>query len=399
MAIDLRTRTDGSQPAVVPDQLLGHQLPAAFARHAQALAELWRGTRGPLLPLELRVEDDVWTFTDDDALHVRPGECDDDRTTRLRVTPEQLANLANDHLTPIGLWTSGSLDLEGHIGQVLDWWLRWRAALDGPMPPFDPAELPDDLTRSFTLDDDPAEIRTFLEQAGFAHLRGVFTEQEMAAISADMDREAPGYHPGDDRSWWAETTDGPRLVRMQRFDERSAATAALLTDPRFLGLGELTGAGHRQDHDRKEKIEALFKPIGVIEGISDIPWHKDCSLGRHSYRCSALTVGVSVTGAGPTTGQLRVIAGSHRMQMWPALLDVTRLPLPDVALATETGDITLHLSCTLHMAQPPTERERRVLYTSFELPPLPGADLEFERAVLRAAREAAPVTVTQPAAV
>ena len=44
-------------------------------------------------------------------------------------------------------------------------------------------------------------------------------------------------------------------------------------------------------------IEALVKPIGVVRGISDLPWHKDCSIGRHSYRCCGITVGVSVTGA------------------------------------------------------------------------------------------------------
>ena len=30
--------------------------------------------------------------------------------------------------------------------------------------------------------------------------------------------------------------------------------------------------------------------------------------------------------------------------------------------------MTVHLSCTLHMSQPPVERERRVMYTSFRLP-------------------------------
>ena len=55
-----------------------------------------------------------------------------------------------------------------------------------------------------------------------------------------------------------------------------------------------------------------MKPLDVVEGISDLPWHKDCSLGRHSYRCCSMTVGISVTGADAATGQLRVVAGSHR---------------------------------------------------------------------------------------
>ena len=82
--------------------------------------------------------------------------------------------------------------------------------------------------------------------------------------------------------------------------------------------------------------------------------------------------------------------------MWPSLVDVEALPLPDVALATETGDVTLHLSCTLHMAQPPTTDERRVLYTSFTLPPADEAAQEAaHRRLVATARETAPTTVSQ----
>lgn len=50
------------------------------------------------------------------------------------------------------------------------------------------------------------------------------------------------------------------------------------------------------------------------------------------------------------------------------------LDLPVVDLATETGDVTVHCSCTLHIAAPPVERERRVMYTSFSLPTIGGAE-------------------------
>ena len=39
------------------------------------------------------------------------------------------------------------------------------------------------------------------------------------------------------------------------------------------------------------------------------------------------------------------------------------MPLP-----TQTGDVTVHLSCTLHMSYPPVTAERQVLYTGFSLP-------------------------------
>jgi len=90
-----------------------------------------------------------------------------------------------------------------------------------------------------------------------------------------------------------------------------------------------------------------------------------------------------------------VVAGSHRALVWPALLKRDN-PLPVVDLPTGTGDVTVHLSCTLHMAQPPVERERRVLYTGFRLPPLAPDEAGDARRRLREVREAAAVTVSQP---
>jgi hypothetical protein len=90
-----------------------------------------------------------------------------------------------------------------------------------------------------------------------------------------------------------------------------------------------------------------------------------------------------------------VIAGSHRALVWSGIRQPD-LDLPDIPLPTETGDITIHLSCTMHMAQPPVERERRVMYSGFSLPPLAAADSGAQssgRARLGAVRESAPLTV------
>ncbi len=114
-----------------------------------------------------------------------------------------------------------------------------------------------------------------------------------------------------------------------------------------------------------------MKPLDVVEGISDLPWHKDCALGRHSYQCCSMTVGISVTGADAASGELGVLAGSHRASI-PAAGVHPRVDLPKVPLPTAKGDVTVHLSCTCHMSRPPTTRERRVLYTGFGLPRRPG---------------------------
>jgi hypothetical protein len=182
---------------------------------------------------------------------------------------------------------------------------------------------------------------------------------------------------------------------MEQFDHQSAAVASMVTDERLEAVAGLCDDGHAWPGPGANRIEALFKPIGVVRGISDVPWHKDCSLGRHSYECCSLTVGLSVTGAGPQSGQLQVVAGSHRAHMWPALLQ-PGLDLPVVELPTATGDVTVHLSCTLHMAQPPSARERRVLYAGLPLPPSDASAAAVGRARLRQVREAAPVSVSQP---
>ena len=59
-----------------------------------------------------------------------------------------------------------------------------------------------------------------------------------------------------------------------------------------------------------------------------------------------------------------MVAGSHRALIQPAFVR-RDLDLPQVELPTATGDVTIHLSCTLHMSHPPVDRERRVLYTDF----------------------------------
>ncbi len=223
----------------------------------------------------------------------------------------------------------------------------------------------------------------------------MFSTEEMEQVSADIDGTLGDYQPDDGRSWWATTADGARRpVRLQYFHEKSPTTASLLTDDRLLRIGRLADDGHRH-RSEGNAIEALVKPIGVVEGISDVPWHKDCSLGRHSYRCCSLTVGISVTGADEHSGQLAVVAGSHRALVQPAFVRRS-WGLPEVALPTRTGDVTVHCSCTLHMSYPPIERERRVMYTDFVLSPpagdsvAPGGAAEIARV-----REQAYKTVNQ----
>lgn len=392
---DRRTRRDDVADPTTIDDALDRLVPQLLD---QRIGRIDLSVTPRIRPLRIAVGERRWDATIADGRpQIRPTDDTETAITEWRLSPVDAADVVWDRRTPIGLMTGGRLDVDGdRIGLCLDWWLILRAVLDDEPMGIAQIALPDALDREFSLESDPLELQEFLGAAGFIRLRHVFTPEEMSAVNADIDAAVPHYKPDDGRSWWTTLGDGSRrLVRLQGFADHSPTLRRLLADDRMARLGDIAGAGHRRE-SMPGPIEALIKPIGVVEGISDVPWHKDCSLGRHSYECSSLTVGISVTSSGPTTGRLRVVAGSHRALIWPSLLDVGSLGLPDVPLDTEVGDVTIHLSCTLHMAEPPTESERRVLYTGYVLHTADETATAAGRAELRrAAREPASFNTSQ----
>jgi hypothetical protein len=399
-SVDVRTRTAADVRPVDAVDFFDHELPALIAERA-ALALPGARELDPR-PMAIEVDGRAWTLElDDDQLRLTDNGSAD---AVVRLDDVGLHDLVNDLRTPMGFFVGGDLDMpKGRLEDFLDWSVILRSLLDnrpvhttGAVDFRDREGAPLDLRRGFSIDDDPADLAHFLAEAGFLHLVGVFDRAEMDAVSNEMDSAMPRYAQGDGRSWWAKTADGAdRLVRLQYFQEESPSTAAILADGRLAVLATLTGDGHRlgKPGPNKNLVEALVKPVGVVDGISDVPWHKDCSLGSHSYRCCSLTVGISVTGADAESGQLRVVAGSHRALIQPAFVR-RGLDLPQVELPTSTGDVTVHLSCTLHMSEPPVRRERRVMYTDFSLPDREGGRAPGED-TLRRIREGAPTTVKQ----
>jgi hypothetical protein len=200
----------------------------------------------------------------------------------------------------------------------------------------------------------------------------VFTEAEMRAVSAELDDAIAAAERDDGASWWARTEAGEWYAsRVLGFNQKSPSLRGLLGSDRFHAIATFTDDEFVQrDPEVGDSAEGLLKKVGVVEGISDVSWHKDCSMGGHSRGCCGLTVGISVTGATQENGELGAVAGSHRANVVP--LGVEGLDLPRVPLPTRTGDVTVHCSCTLHMSRPPVSAERRVVYTGFGLAPRAG---------------------------
>jgi len=311
----------------------------------------------------------------------------------------QLSDLVNDQSTPIAWMSNRLLRMPaGGLPDFLNWWLVLRSALDARrLHAAGDVTVPRDRLRSFDPDDSDDAMRAYLEEFGYLHIRGLFTAAEMAAVEADYPQAAPHYRKGDPLAWFASTFEGEeRLVRMEGFDRFSPTTVELIDRPRFQRIAGIPGCGHVATRKAGHRVGALTKPIGIAKGISDVPWHKDCSLGRHSYECCNLTVGISVTGADADSGQLRVVPGSHRALIWPAPCLQPGLDLEPVDLPTETGDVTVHLSCTQHMSQPPVKRERKVLYTGFGQVAADAAEAAANRARLNDVRSKTHTSVSQP---
>jgi len=315
---------------------------------------------------------------DNEALVVREGDADDGPIAVL--DSDAFSELMQDITSTFGLTLAGRVQLRrGGADHFTAWEPVLRAVLD-QRPVYEPGSIelrardgsPLEVRQSFRIDDPREDVGHFLAEAGYVHLEAVFTEAEMAAVSEELSDAVVAATLDDGASWWARNDDGWFPSRILGFNLKSPALRALLDSDRFRTIGTFTDDEmvQRSPHTG-DSAEGLDKKPGVLEGISDVSWHKDCSLGGHSRRCCGMTVGISVTGADQQSGELGVVAGSHRANVQQVNLR-HELDLPRVALPTRTGDVTVHCSCALHMSRPPVSRGRRVVYTGFGLAPRSG---------------------------
>jgi len=381
-SIDSRTRSVGAAEPVDPTQFFaGTWLEAVEGNGVRAALD---ADDLGLPPLVIDVEGDVFTLRNRDGrIEAAAGRSD----AELCVTLDRNAfgDLVADERTALGLVVGARVEGDPASNNAFCAWDPvLRSLLDG-RGVYRPGSVtlrdrdgsPLDLDRRFRLGDDDEGAAHFLAEAGFALLGGVFTDDEIDAVDADLGRAVANASPDDGASWWAATGDGSRYpCRILDLADQSPALRVLIDDPRFLAIGELLGDGHRPgdpfgEHFAEVTAEGLLKRVDSVEGLVCLPWHKDCDRGGHSMFCSGLTIGICLTPVDEAHGGLDVVAGSHRANIARAQVD-RGVDLPAVMLQAERGDLTVHTSCTLHRSTHPTTKERRVAYTGFALPPRPG---------------------------
>jgi hypothetical protein len=410
-SIDARTRGRGTEP------LDG---PADFWEGDWAVAVGERG--GPaaldaeilgLEPVTIRTHGQDW------SLRVRGGRVESTPgVSEARVVHLDLAafsDLVQERKSAFGLAIAGRVTGDDRsVHMFCAWDPVLRSVLDGRSL-YRPGDVtlraldggPLALDQAFELDRPDREAAHFLAEAGFLLLKDVFTDDEVAAIDADLTEAVEGASPDDGVSWWATTKQGARYpCRILDFVTKSERLRQLLASPTFLSIGELLDDGHGPgdpfgEHFSQVTAEGLVKRVDSVDGLVCLPWHKDCERGGHALYCSGLTIGVCLTPVDEDHGGLDVIAGSHR-----ALIDRSQfdagLDLPIVQLRAARGDVTVHTSCTVHRSTHPRRSERRVVYTGFALPARPGdrrpvvdqSVLVRERADLAGRRPTGPLSTT-----
>lgn len=387
MTIDHRTRLQKNERALQRDEVFDDVISTALQTHGDLAG---RGATYKDAPsLGLHVDGRGLTLEVCDGVLTASAGVDTAGVVA-EMAEDALSDLVQDSQSTMGLAMTSRVQLTaGSINEWIGWEPILRALFDGrkvhetgDVTFADLDGKPLDLTRSFTIDDDHEEIGHFLQEAGFLHITNVFEEDEMATVAADIDHWIDKATPDDGESWWATDDAGiNQAVRVLFFYEKSEALRDLVESDRYQWLAGLTG----DSHQHKGGAEGLVKPLGIVKGLSDLPWHKDCGQGRHSYMCNSMTTGISVTGADRVSGALGVIPGSHRANT----MATGRDPLLDLEprmLETQTGDVTVHCSDTLHRAHPPIERPRKVVYSGFGLAPLPGDEVKPNPRYSRKAR-------------
>jgi hypothetical protein len=328
-----------------------------------------RASGGETGPLAFRLPDGrAWTYDcGDRGVQVRPG--DEHARTVVALSEADWCDFVNEARTCFGLLYAGLVSFPRGDFEALDSWEPvFRALFDG-RPPYDPDKLEGlDLTRSFLLEEED-QAGEFLRRAGFVHIRAVFEEAEVAVVRAEVERMRAAARPTDGRSWWAKDSGGAEVCcRLIYATLSSEVLTEFVDDDRFARLAALSGAKVEPAPDRLDGVSVVLKNPSVVEGLSDLPWHRDCGLGGHPVLCPTVLIGVQLDEANARSGQLRYLAGSHLTTGSPPAPGEEKLPI--VGIEAHPGDVTVHFGHVLHVAPPPESRGpgRKTMYVSYSNP-------------------------------
>ena len=315
----------------------------------------------------------------DGRVDVVPGVVDDAELV-LEIPLTAWQDYVYEFRTRFGLLYSQAVNF---VRGDFDIWDHWEPAIRcmySGREIYNPAALdfrdvdgsPLDLQRSFSPDDSAEQMSHFLRTTGYLVVKDAFADR-LDELSDEVDRLRDEAREGELWSWWASDQNGRRFpFRLLYMALRSDLIASLDDDPtvrRLIGLGDVDVV---PVPDRVEGHLAVLKPFGndaEVTGFANLPWHKDCGLGGCPLTCPAVQVGIQLDAANAESSQLVMMAGSQGKVCHDRPTDDEVEQLPVVALQTEPGDASVHMTCALHAGPEPTgPNPRRTLYIPFYNP-------------------------------
>ncbi len=335
-------------------------LPALLAGGNGALAQALAGRLGGLA---LQVPDGrSYTYAASEAgVVVRPGS--EDARTVIEMDLQSWADLVRDLETGPGLlYSQRGKVLRGDGMAFIAWESAWRAMYHG-RPIFEPADRasaglrdraghPLDSSQTFTPGSDLADVVHFMKEAGFVLLRGVFSAEEVEEFWRASDWLKDQAREGDQQSWWGKSRSGESVLTRVLDGSGHAAFRGLDKEERLTRILKAVEPGLVPNLDAGDFASVLYKNPDMVEGLSDLPWHRDCGMGGHAVMCPTINVSIYLSEANEATGPLKVLPGSHRGSV-PAI-DATHEKAPSgIFVEGRPGDVSFHYGDVMHAGPPP----------------------------------------------
>ena len=300
-----------------------------------------------------------------DRIEIAPGDASAD--TVIELDREAWQGLAHELEAPAGLLYAGRLRcVRGHAMQLMAWEAGLRALYNG-RPLYDPDRLdlrdrsgnPLDIERVFRLADDREDLRHFLDAAGYLFVRGVFGADEVAAFLREAESLRSEARKGDKLSWWGKNAAGEEILCRVTRASAKPQLATLASDPRLRALADLASQPLVHKKGEGEGVTVIYKHPAMVEGLGDLPWHRDCGMGGHAVMCPLLIASIYLTAATPETGTLAMLPGSHTASFGTRPANHPSMPRT-ATLHAQPGDVSIHYGDTMHAAAPPTEAGRDI---------------------------------------
>ena len=296
------------------------------------------------------------------GIEIVPG--DEKAETVIELSRESWQGLVDELETGPGLLYGGKIKCpRGKAIKLVAWEPGLRALYNG-RPVFDPDDTsqlverngsPLDPARSFRLGDDREEMAHFLRTAGYLAVRGVFSPAEVARFRTAAEELRSSAVKGDKQSWWGKNAAGEEILCRVTNARTQEVFRNLYRDPRLTGLIDLADTRLvPQVLGEDQGGTVIYKNPDMVEGLSNLAWHRDCGMGGHAIKCPLIILSIFITPLTADTGELRMLPGSWRGSYGPIEPDHPRAPR-GVSVSAESGDVTLHYGDVMHAAPAPEE--------------------------------------------